>query len=144
MSTAPGIVMIAGGLTFFNEWYQTDKVNWRVPIATFGGAWFVSAIAVVDERAAVGIAVMVLIGASSAKFGGKSVFDEIGAIAGKGLSVDILRVFVSGVVVIGLATAVGLHGAGLATALKGAGNAGSSVLGTAETGQQTPGQKQPK
>lgn len=56
---------------------------------------------------------------------------------------DILKAFVSGVVIIGLATAVGLHGSGIATALKGAGNAGQGLLGTAETGQQTSGQKQP-
>lgn len=85
MSAAPGIVLLAGGLTFFNEWYQTDKFNWRVPIATFGAAWFVSGIAEISDQAAVGIAVMALIGASSAKFGGKSVFEEIGSVAGKGL-----------------------------------------------------------
>lgn len=85
MSTAPGIILIAGTLTFSNEWYQTGKVNWRVPIATFGGAWFMAAIAEVDERAAVGIAVMVLIVAASTPFNGKSVFQEIGTVAGKGL-----------------------------------------------------------
>jgi hypothetical protein len=45
---------------------------------------------------------------------------------------DVLKAFVSGVVVIGLATAVGLHGTGIATALKGAGTASSGVLQTAE------------
>lgn len=47
---------------------------------------------------------------------------------------DAVKLFVSGVVVIGLATAVGLHGSGIATALKAGGSAGSNVLGTAEKG----------
>lgn len=57
---------------------------------------------------------------------------------------DVLRSFVSGVVIIGLATAVGLHGSGIAMSLKAAGNAGQGLLGTAESGQQTPSQTQPK
>jgi hypothetical protein len=48
---------------------------------------------------------------------------------------DIARAFVSGVVVIGLVTAVGLHGPGLAKVIKPSGQAASSVLSTAETGK---------
>lgn len=47
---------------------------------------------------------------------------------------DAVKAFVSGVVVIGLATAIGMRGSGIATALKGAGSAGSNVLGTAIKG----------
>ena len=47
---------------------------------------------------------------------------------------DALKIFVSGVVVIGLATAVGLHGTGIASALKAGGSAGQGLLRTAETG----------
>lgn len=47
---------------------------------------------------------------------------------------DVLKTFVSGVVLIGLATAVGLHGSGIATALKAGGSAGQGFLKTAETG----------
>jgi hypothetical protein len=47
---------------------------------------------------------------------------------------DALKLFVSGVVLIGLATAVGLHGTGIASALKAGGTAGQGLLGTAETG----------
>jgi hypothetical protein len=47
---------------------------------------------------------------------------------------DIFKAAVSGVVVIGLVTAVGLHGAGLAKVIKPAGTAASGVLGTAEKG----------
>jgi hypothetical protein len=47
---------------------------------------------------------------------------------------QVLKALVSGVVVIGLATAVGLHGDQLATVIKSSGSATSSVLGTAEKG----------
>lgn len=80
----PGLVLIAGGLTFFNEWYQTNQVNWRVPIATFGGAWFIGAIAEFSDSAATGLGLMVLIAAASTKFGGKSAFEEIASAVGKG------------------------------------------------------------
>lgn len=47
---------------------------------------------------------------------------------------DAVKLFVSGIVLIGLATAVGLHGSGIATALKAGGTAGQGFLATAETG----------
>lgn len=48
---------------------------------------------------------------------------------------DAFRALVSGVVVIGLATAVGLHGAGLSKVFSSGGIATSRVLSTAETGK---------
>lgn len=43
---------------------------------------------------------------------------------------DILKTLVSGFVVIGLATTIGLHGNQIATAVKGAGTATSGVFNT--------------
>jgi hypothetical protein len=82
MSTAPGIVFIAGTLTFANEWYQTDKINWRVPIATFGAAWLMAGVAEVSGNTATGLAVMALIVACTTPFGGKSVVQEIASVVG--------------------------------------------------------------
>jgi hypothetical protein len=48
--------------------------------------------------------------------------------------VDVVKALVSGVVVIGLATTIGLHGGGISTAAKGAGSATQGVLGTAIKG----------
>jgi len=48
---------------------------------------------------------------------------------------DVLKAFVSGVVIIGLVSAVGLHGSGLASVIKTSGTAAQGVLGTAETGK---------
>jgi len=47
---------------------------------------------------------------------------------------DALKAFVSGAVVIGLVTSVGLHGNQIATVLKSGGGAASNVLGTAIKG----------
>jgi hypothetical protein len=47
---------------------------------------------------------------------------------------DILKTFVSGVVVIGLVTAIGLHATGLAKATSSAGTASSGLLNTAIKG----------
>ena len=48
---------------------------------------------------------------------------------------DILKALVSGVVVIGLVTTVGLHGDALGSFVKNAGTATSGVFATAETGK---------
>jgi hypothetical protein len=71
-STATGIILIAGTITFANEWYQTHTVNWRVPIATLLAAAVFDGLATIDSKAAVGLSIIVLIGAFTAKFGGKS------------------------------------------------------------------------
>lgn len=47
---------------------------------------------------------------------------------------DVLKAAVSGVVLVALVTAVGLHGTALSTFIKSAGTASSGVLGTAEKG----------
>jgi hypothetical protein len=80
MSSAPGIVFLAGSLTFANEWYQTDQVNWKVPIATFGAAWLMAGIAEISDKTATGLAIMALIVACSTPFGGKSVLQEMASV----------------------------------------------------------------
>lgn len=47
---------------------------------------------------------------------------------------DILKVFIGGVVVVALVSAVGMHASGLANVTSKAGTAGSGLLHTAETG----------
>lgn len=76
-STATGIILIAGTMTFTNEWYQTKKVNWRVPIATLLAGAVIDGLSKVDDKAAIGLSIMVLIVASATKFGGKSVIDTL-------------------------------------------------------------------
>lgn len=71
-NAATGIILIAGTITFTNEWYQTQKINWRVPIATMLAAAVFDGLARIDDKAALGLSIVVLIGAFTAKFGGKS------------------------------------------------------------------------
>lgn len=83
---APGIIMIAGTLTFANEWYQVDKINWRVPIATFGAAWLIAGISEVSSNTATGLAVMALIVACVTPLNGKSPVQEIASVVNSGAS----------------------------------------------------------
>jgi len=76
-NTATGIVLIAGTATFANEWYQTKKVNWKVPIATLLLGAVIDGLNKVDDKAAIGLAIMVAIAASATKFGGKSIIDTM-------------------------------------------------------------------
>lgn len=77
------IILLAGTMTFANEWYQTKKVNFRVPVATLLAAAAIDGLSHIDNRAGVGLSIMVLIGASVTKFGGKSVIDTLADIFGK-------------------------------------------------------------
>lgn len=82
-STAAGIILIAGGITFTNEWYQThgqngqSGINWRVPIATVIAAAIFDGLAKLDDKAAIGVSVLVLIGAFVNKVNGKSIADVL-------------------------------------------------------------------
>jgi hypothetical protein len=76
-NTAAGIILVAGGITFTNDWYQTHEINWRVPIATVLAAAVFDGLAKLDDKAAVGVAVMVLIGAFVNKVNGKSIADVL-------------------------------------------------------------------
>ena len=75
--TATIIVLTAGTMTFANEWYQTGKVNWRVPVATVLAAGVFDGLAHLDSKAATALSVMVLIAASVTEFGGKSAISTL-------------------------------------------------------------------
>jgi hypothetical protein len=76
-NTATTIVLTAGTITFANEWYVTHEVNWRVPVATLLAGAIFEGIGRIDERAGIGLAVMVLIGAVTTRFHGQSAADTI-------------------------------------------------------------------
>jgi hypothetical protein len=77
MDAGPGLVILAGVMTFANEWYQTGKGNWRVPVATLLAAALVGGLASFAPGASKALGGIVLIGAVTAKFGGKSVIEEL-------------------------------------------------------------------
>jgi PPE-repeat protein len=79
-STATGLVLIAGTATFATEWYNTGKVNFKVPIATLLAAAVFDGLAKLDDKAAVGLSVLVLLGALTTKWGGRSAVETVAAV----------------------------------------------------------------
>jgi uncharacterized membrane protein YfcA len=82
-NTATVLVLTAGTITFTNEWYQTKTVNWRVPVATLILAGVFDGLAHLDDHAATGLSVMILIGALLTRFNGKSVADQLAGTFGQ-------------------------------------------------------------
>jgi hypothetical protein len=76
-NTATVIIITAGGITFANEWYQTKKINWKIPLATILAGALFDGLSHLDDRAATTLATIVLIGALMTKFNGKSIADTI-------------------------------------------------------------------
>ena len=61
MAASTGIILTAGAITFGNEWVQTGKPNFRVAVATLGSALVFAGLEKLDERAAVGLAAIVMV-----------------------------------------------------------------------------------
>jgi environmental stress-induced protein Ves len=76
-NTATVVIISAGGMTFANEWYQTNKINWRIPVATVILAGLFDVFGNIDAKAANITSVIVLIGALTTRFNGNSVADEL-------------------------------------------------------------------
>lgn len=76
-NTSTIIIIAAGTITFTNEWYQTKQVNWRIPLATIIAGLVVDGVSHLNDKAAIGLSVMVFLGAITARFNGKSVVDTI-------------------------------------------------------------------
>src|SRR5215470_4958663 len=82
MEFGTGMVLVAGTMTFANEWYQTRSVNWRVPIATFLLARAIEFIGKIDTKISNAFAVMIFIGAGTTQFNGRSAFDTLSDLFG--------------------------------------------------------------
>jgi len=81
MDTGTGmkLVLLAGTLTFGNEWLQTKRVNWRVPVATVLAAAATSGFGRVSPNGAASLGIMALIAAAATPLNGKSPIQEIGS-----------------------------------------------------------------
>jgi hypothetical protein len=82
MDFGTGIVLLAGTMTFANEWYQTGKVNFRVPIATVLLAGAIGFLGRIDNRVSNALGVMIFIGAGSTQFNGHSAFGTLAQLFG--------------------------------------------------------------
>lgn len=76
-NTPTAIIVVAGTITFANEWYQTKQINWRVPVATMLVALVFDGLSHLNNKAATGLSIMVLLGAVTARFNGKSVANTV-------------------------------------------------------------------
>ena len=76
--TGMKLVLLAGTLSFGNEWLQTRQLNWRVPVATVLAAAAVSGLGNVSPNGATSVGVMALIVAAATPLNGKSPIQEIG------------------------------------------------------------------
>lgn len=72
MSASTGTVLAATALSFGNEWINTNKVNWRIPIAGLGVALFFDGIDKFSPAAANGLAAIMFVTVLLTPMGGKS------------------------------------------------------------------------
>lgn len=72
------LVLLAGTLTFSNDWLQTHEINWRVPVATVLAAAATAGIGRVSPGGATSLGVMALIVAAATPLNGKSPIQQIG------------------------------------------------------------------
>jgi hypothetical protein len=72
MAKSTGIVLTATAISFTNEWLDTGTPNFRVGIAGLGVALLFDGIEKLNEQAAVGLSVIMLITVLVTPFNGKS------------------------------------------------------------------------
>lgn len=72
MAQSTGIMLVAGGISFGNEWLQTKTPNWRIPVATAASAAFLAGIEKLYPKAAIGLGTIALITVLITPLHGKS------------------------------------------------------------------------
>lgn len=75
--TAPVIVIVAGSMTFVNQWYWTKNFDWKVPVATLLLAAGIDGLSHLDSKLATGLSLLVLLGAATTEFDGHSVMNTV-------------------------------------------------------------------
>lgn len=83
MAQSTGIMLIAGTITFGNEWLQSGKLNFRIPVATLGASAFLAGIEKIYPKAATGLASIVLITVILTPLHGKSPMQEVLTVLGE-------------------------------------------------------------
>jgi hypothetical protein len=75
--TGMKLVLLAGTLTFTNEWIQSHEVNWRIPVATVLGAAAIAGVGSISSGAGTGLGLMALVVAATTPLNGKSPIQQI-------------------------------------------------------------------
>lgn len=83
MARSTGIVLTATGISFANEWINTNTPNWRIVAAGAGVALLFDGIEKINEEAAVGLSVIMLITVLVTPFAGKSPADTVNSLLGQ-------------------------------------------------------------
>lgn len=78
--TGMKLVLLAGTLTFSNEWLQTREINWRIPVATVLAAAATAGVGRISPGGATSLGVMALIVAAATPLNGRSPIQEVGAV----------------------------------------------------------------
>jgi hypothetical protein len=74
--SSTGIILLTGTISFGNEWLQTSKPNFRIPVATLFTALFLDGIDKISPKAATGLAVIAMITVLLTPLNGKSPLQE--------------------------------------------------------------------
>jgi len=72
MAQSTGIMLLAGSISFGNEWLQTGTPNFRIPVATLMSALFLNGVEKIYPKAAIGLGTIVLITVLMTPLHGKS------------------------------------------------------------------------
>lgn len=81
MAKSTGIVLTATMISFGNEWVQTNKPNFRVLVAGGAVAVLFAGIESINEKAAVGLSVIMMITVLFTPFNKQSPAQTLGVIA---------------------------------------------------------------
>jgi hypothetical protein len=84
MAKSTGIILTATAIGMGNEFIQGQGLNFRMGIAGLGAALFLSGIEKINEQAAVGLSVIVLITVMLTPFKGKAPAQEVVALINSG------------------------------------------------------------
>jgi hypothetical protein len=76
MAKSTGVMLFVGTVSFGNEWLQTGKPNFRIPVATLLSALVLDGIEKVSVPAAVGLAYIAMITVLLTPLNGKSPLQE--------------------------------------------------------------------
>lgn len=78
--TGMKLVLLAGGMTFANEWFQAKQINYRVAVATVLAAAGVAGIGRISPGGAASLGLMALIAAAATPLNGKSPIQQLNAV----------------------------------------------------------------
>jgi hypothetical protein len=84
VAKSTGIVLTATAISFGNEWLDTGTPNFRIGIAGLGVALVFSGIEKLNERAAVGLAAIMLVTVLLTPFNGRSPAENVSRFVGSG------------------------------------------------------------